>query len=347
MDGFSGDSNPGSPIQVDDAAGMGEEYYYTPDEIERHQAREHQKMLRIRRRHKKKQVFLNRLRLGTKLCFALGMLVALWQLMTSPFWRYDQPIFSLENNHLITRQQILPLLRPYIGQPLPLLNTVQLAKAIKRQSSVVDYVAIRRHLFPARLTILVKEKTPWAQVSSHVIEAQTPPVSKKMVDGQPVLTQAPKAPAPILAKPYALLTPKGAIALSSASHLAPYSPKLYPHQHIEAIMLQPQTRYSNAYLNKLKSYIWKARHLAGLHLQWTDARQPNHVVFHFQETEVVLGRLNDSAEQRLLRVLVLLPKLKELKEAVSGVDLQWEEQITFHTKPNIKLEAPQPPKTDG
>jgi len=344
MDGFSGDSASGS-TQLDEPTGT-EEYYYTPDEIELHQAREQQKILRLRRRRKKKQVFLNRLRLGTKLGFALGMLVALWQLMSSPFWRYDRPLFSLENTHLITRQQILPLLKPYLGQSIPLLNTVQLAKAIKYQSSVVDYVAIRRYLFPARLTILIKEKTPWAQVSSHVTEVQTAPISK-MVDGQPVIIQAPKVQAPSLAKPYALLTPKGAIALSSASHLAPYSPKLYPHQHIEAIMLRPQTRYSNVYLNKLKSYIWKARHLAGLHLQWTDARQPNHVVFHFQETEVILGHLNDSAEQRLLRVLVLLPKLKELKDAVSGVDLQWEEQITFRTKPNIKLEAPQPPKTDG
>jgi POTRA domain, FtsQ-type len=343
-DGFSGDAPTAGTLQVEDPTEQ-EDYYYTDEEIEQREYREHQKMLRQRRKRKKKQVLFNRLRLILKLCFAISLMIGLWQLMACPFWRYDKPLFSLQNNHLITPKQILPLLKPYLGKPLPLLDTARLSKSIQHQSPIVEYVAIRRELFPARLTIMVKEKMPWAQVSNGIIEPK--PVYPELETTTHTARPPQTMPIPSLAKPYALLTQNEIISLSSATHMASYSPKLYPHHPIEPLILKPQTHYSKAYLNKLRSYIWKARHLAGLKLLWTDAQQPQHVKFHFQETDVILGRLNDSAEQRLLRILVVLPKLRELKEAVGAVDLQWEEQITFHTKPNMKLEAPKPPKTDG
>jgi hypothetical protein len=354
-DGFAGDGNYGAGVDLDDPADMEDQIYRNDEEMleiyeTQHRAREHQKMLRLRRRRKKQQVLFNRFRFVLKLLFAGGMVFGLWQLLQAPFWRFDQPRFRLENNHLLTRTQILPFLGPYLGKPLPQVDVGRITIQIQKKYPIVDYVAIRRELFPARLNVIVREKMPWAQISSGTVL----PHSAKSVQKKEELKTLPEAvvstaplPQPVLEKPYGLLTEKGAISLASSAHLAPYSPKIYPKRRIEVLILQPSTRYRRAYINSLRQFIWKAHQLRGLHLQWTDARQPEHVTFHFHETNVVLGRLNDSAEQRLLRILTIMPKLKELKDVVDGVDLQWEEQVTLHTRSNVHLQAPERPKTDG
>jgi hypothetical protein len=364
-DGFAGDGDYSAAVELDDPTVPEEQIYRSEEELYEHdeqlrRAREHQKMLCQRRQRKKRQVFLTRVRLLFKLAFAGVMMFGLWQVLHNPFWRLDQPRFSLENNHLLTRTQILPFLAPVLGKPLPEIDVGRLAAQIQKRYPVAERVVMRRRLFPARLTVIVREKMPWAQISATTLQPSRPkqsPIQKVIPAATlspPVWQEKETLPAPIpmpvpliLSKPYALLTEKGTVALAASAHLAPYTPRLYPNRRIEALILQPGTRYRTAYLNRLRQFIGKVRSIQGLTLLWTDARQPERVMFHFREIDVVLGRLNDSAEHRLLRIAAVLPRLKEIGGIVDAVDLQWEEQVTLHTRPNVRLQAPERPKTDG
>ena len=321
----------------------------------------HAKTLRVRRRKKKIQVFTQRLRLILKLAMALVWVVMLWELARSPMWKLDsESRFALENKHLITEAQIMPLIRPYVGKPLYLLDVGRLSREIKARFPVVANVAVRRQLFPARLNILLTEKRPWAEMYPAPPLFISPPAKpikpaektasaekgsekeaiKSLASGKSVQSQPQSPPRLIFGEPYGLIANKAFIPLKAM----PYRPDLYPGRTIERIVINPNTRYQTGYIQILRQFAWKARHLssgpASLHLRWIDARRPDLVSLHFQETNVILGYLDATAEQRLVRIIALIPKINEFKGAIDSVDLRWEEQVTLHTKPNALIVQP-------
>lgn len=347
----------------------------------------HAKTLRVRRRKKKMQVFAQRLRFIVKLAMALVWVVMLWELGRSPLWKLgSENRFALENKHLITQEQLKPLIKPYVGQPLYLLDVGKLSRQIQARFPVVTHVAIRRQLFPARLNIILTEKRPWAEMYAALPQfisppdehAPTPitvpanPNGKLGPDGKPLAdakkdplqaktelpvaatvkpatpAKRPKPPRLVFEKPYGLIAENAFVPLKGL----PYRAGLYPGRVIERVVLNPNTKYKTAYLQTLREFVWKARHLSDgkntLYLRWVDARNPNAVNFHFQEANVILGSLDGTAEQRLIRLIALIPKIKEFEGAIDSVDLRWEEQVTLRTKPNALIVQPETePRTDG
>jgi cell division septal protein FtsQ len=314
----------------------------SPQELRERQAQN----LRARRRKKKRQVFWNRIRLVLKLGFALLWIAMLWELLQSPLWQLDTPRFTLENRHLLTPTQILPLIRPWVGKPLYEVDTGAVARRIQEQFPIVAHVAVRRRLFPARLNILLTEKTPWAEL--HAL----PPTE---ADQEPAgSAQKPFAASSTgrelfsnrssVNRPYALVAENSFIPLRGMI----YHTRLYPGHIVEPVILSPRTRYPARYIDTLRQFTWKARQLSGLHLLWTDARRPDRVSLRFRETTVILGRLDHTAEERLVRLIPLIPKINELHGAIEAVDLRWEKQVTLHTRPNAPILPPSSSeRTDG
>lgn len=319
-----------------------EEPELSPQELRERQAQN----LRARRRKKKRQVFWNRLRLILKLGLAMLWVTMLWELVQSPIWRLDAPRFALENRHLLTKEQIIPLLRPWVGKPLYEVDVGKIAHRIQAQFPVVAHVAVRRRLFPARLDIMLTEKMPWAE-----LRALPPPESDAEFPGtSQTPSRANSANRKVFqegrlsGRPYALIAENTFIPLQGMV----YDTKLYPGRTVEPVILSPSTPYRTYYIEMLRQFTWKARRLAGLHLLWTDARQPDRVSLRFRETTVILGRLDSTAEERMARLIPLIPKINELHGAIEAVDLRWEKQVTLHTRPNASIALPsESERTDG
>lgn len=261
--------------------------------------------LHERRAQKRRQVMFSRVRLLFKFCFAISFSVLLWQIVQSPVWVYEKPLFQLRQNHLLQRKQIAPLVQGWVGKPIYAIDTGLLARDIQQQFSIARRVIVRRHVFPHQLEILIAEKTPWAEIYRD--EKQT--------------------------VPYALLIQDDVIDLGKYA----YRSGLYDKRLIEKIMIPPRTRLSPPFLEQVRSIAWQARHVKGLHFEGVDARNPKRIVLRFRECPVILGAMNASASHRLDRLPALAPKVLELHKAIAAVDLRWEEQVTFHKKPNVEL----------
>ncbi|HEY9746279.1 MAG TPA: FtsQ-type POTRA domain-containing protein [Oculatellaceae cyanobacterium] len=272
--------------------------------------RRHMSYLQERRAQKRRQVLFQRVRKLFKLCFAVLLAILLWEAIQSPVWRYAKPEFNLKDNHLLQKEQLAPLIKPWVGKPLYAVDTGKLAEQIKQKFRIVDKVFVRRQAFPNRLDIILSEKQPWAEV--YLSE---------------------KHP-----RPYALLVPGGVIDLRGYAYRAnTYQPAL------EKILLPPKTKLTPELMRALREITWQARHVKGLHFMYLDARNQRQLVLRFQEIPVILGKLNNRANTRLERLFPLAPKILELREGLESVDLRWEEQVTFHKKPNVELSVSNKP----
>lgn len=271
--------------------------------------------LQRRREQKKLKVFYNRIRLVFKLCFAMLWAVLLWELVHSSLWIYHPASFKVANTQLIKAEQLDPLVKQWDGKPLYAVDTGKLATQIEKRFDIIDQVSVRRHMFPSRLDIQVFEKKPWAEL---YVDEKHP-------------------------TPYALLVPDSIISLSDYY----YQPNIYAANPLERVVVAPHTQLKMSYLDRLQEIIWQARQLKGLHLASVDIRDPNRVILKFQEIPVILGRLDNNAAERLARIIALVPKINEFREDIESVDLRWEKQVTFHQKPNAKLELPEEAHTQG
>ncbi|MCE3235571.1 MAG: hypothetical protein K0Q50_1751 [Vampirovibrio sp.] len=271
--------------------------------------------LQRRREQKKLRVFYNRIRLVFKLCFALLWGVLLWELMHSSLWTYHPADFTVKNTQLLKAEQLEPLIQQWDGKPLYMVDTGKLARQIESRFDMVDRAVVRRHMFPSRLDVQVVEKAPWAEFYTD---------EKHL-------------------RPYALGVPDGIISLEQYY----YRPEVYAGRNLERILINPRTTFKLSYLERLREIAWQARQLKGLHLDNVDVRNPNQVILNFREIPVILGRLDNNAADRLVRIVALLPKIAEFREGIEAVDLRWEKQVTFHQKPNAKLDLPKPEQTQG
>lgn len=271
--------------------------------------------LQRRREQKKLKVFYGRIRMVFKLCFAVLWAVLLWELLHSSLWIYSPARFEMKNQGLLQARQLVPLVQSWQGKPLYAIDTGKLAGAIEDRFDIVDRATVRRHLFPPRLDVQIQEKKPWAEL--YTDEKQL--------------------------RPYALAVPDGMIALEHYQ----YRPSAYKGVAREKLLVRPKTQFKMSYLEHLREIAWQARQLNGYHLLNVDVRDPGIVILNFQEVPVILGKLNNTASDRLARLIPLLPKITEFRDGIESVDLRWEEQVTFHQKPNTKIELPKPKDVQG
>lgn len=296
--------------------------------------RRQENYLQKRRRQKKLEVFYGRIRHVLKMCLAVFWFVLLCEMVNSSLWLFNPPRFEVENHHLLQPLQLNSLIKPWVGKPLYTIDTGVLARQIETQFELVDRAVVRRQLFPARLTIQLFEKRPWA-------ELYVPAAYDKVQQAQKEAEKAGKAEPAIQMLPYGVVAQNALISLKGYQ----YSSALYPDT--AKILVNPKTTLSEAYLNRLREIIWQAGQIKGLHLEVVDIRDVNRVILRYREVPVILGALNNSASTRLARLVPLLPKINEYHDIIEAVDLKWEEQATFHKKPNAQLKKPAQEQVQG
>jgi len=305
-------------------------------------ARRRQKNYLHQRRQKKKlRVFYSRIRLIFKLCFAVLWVALLAQVVKSPLWQFSQPRFTLYNVHLIQPDQVAPWINDMVGKPIYAIDPQRLAQRIHSQFDIASLVVVRRQMFPTRLEVTVQEKQPWAELYAT---NPAPPRSglSQIEQSEGLLTETDKPDRPLprsksipLPKPYGLIVPDGMIGLDHYR----YRPGLWGATALQKIIMTPQSVFSTTYMHRLRDLAWQADHIQGLHLQSVDVRNPRRIMLNYEELPVVLGPMNSTVSERLARLIALIPKINEYRDNMESVDLQWEEQVTFHQKPHAQLES--------
>lgn len=289
----------------------------TPDEIRAQKdrlakARQRQAAYNRKRREQKKlRVLYNRLHTLAKLSFFIIATLIIHQFFLMPFWWYTDTEFSLNNRTMLRGDRVAKVLNSYRGQPLYLISPQEIRAKLTERFPILEDITIRRYLFPARLELFVTEKQPWAELY-YALDTKNP-------DDPPKQASRPKA---IITDTHHIVSLKDYV----------YNPNQYSDLTISKLIVSPKIDLSEDYLAKLEALAYKLNHVPSMTFVALDVRNPNRVVAHFKETDVIVGKLDVALFRRLERLPKLVNKIREMKDTIQAVDLSWSEQITFQKR---------------
>ena len=148
------------------------------------------KQAKLQRQIRQTQRRLNRLRAFYKLFLIFGMLGLIFIIINLPQWKLSSnafdsltsPALEILNNRIVPDQKILSALRrnQVPQEAIFLVKTDNLKKSIT-QLEPVQNVYIRRFAFPARLQIIIIERTPMVLISPDI---NVPPIAYFSTDGK-------------------------------------------------------------------------------------------------------------------------------------------------------------------
>lgn len=259
------------------------------------------KQAKMQRQIRQSQKRLVRFRLFYKLFLIFGMIFLILFILKMPQWRLksnafdslESPALEIVNNQIVPEQKILSALRrnQVPRQPIFLVKTDDLKKSIT-QLEPIQNVYIRRFWFPARLQIIVIERTPIVTISPNL---EAPPIAFFSADGKLIGRE--------------------------------YMPLDECYKTVLVITYGSGDDYRNWDSSKVKNFKKLADLLeleTGETVEYIDYRNPKDVYVKIQTTSIRLGSMNPSIFEKIGRLPSLLPQVKMINKKVKYIDLRWD-----------------------
>lgn len=255
----------------------------------------------MQRKIRQSQRRLNRLRAFWKLfliislaaiCFAI-LKMPQWRLHSNAFDSLNSPALEIVNNRIVPSQKILAALRrnQVPLQPIFLVKTDNLKKSIKQLEPVRD-VYIRRFWFPARLQIIVIERTPAITISPDI---DVPPIAFFSIDGKLIGRE--------------------------------YMSTIDDFKTVKVITYGSGDDYRNWDKQKVTNFKKLAATVemdSGEQVEYIDYRNPKDVYVKIPTVNIRLGSFNAGTFDKIHRIPSLLPQVKMLNKKVKYIDLRWD-----------------------
>ena len=228
----------------------------------------------------------------TALCFFI-LKMPQWRLHTNAFDSLNSPALEIVNNKIVPSQKILSALRrnQVPLQPIFLVKTDNLKKSIRQLEPVRD-VYIRRFWFPARLQIIVIERTPAITISPDV---DVPPIAFFSVDGKLIGRE--------------------------------YMSRIDDYKTVKVITYGSGDDYRNwdrTKVNNFKKLAATVEMDSGEEVEYIDYRNPKDVYVKIPTVNIRLGSFNAGTFDKIHRIPSLLPQVKMLNKKVKYIDLRWD-----------------------
>lgn len=259
------------------------------------------KQAKMQRQVRKTQKRLSRLRTFYKFFVIVGMIFACifilkmkqWRLPSDAFDRVDSSVLEIVNNQIVPSQKILSALRrtQVPSKPLFMVTTTPLKESIKKLEPIQD-VYIRRFWFPARLQILIIERTPAVTISPNI---DVPPIAFFSSDGKLIGRE--------------------------------YMPLDASYKTVSVITYGTGDDYRNWDLAKITNFKKLAMMIeseTGEKVEYIDYRDPKDVYVKIPTVNIRLGSLNPSIFDKIQRLPSLIPQVKMINKKVKYLDLRWD-----------------------
>ena len=259
------------------------------------------KKRKLERQVKKSRRRLNRLRVLWKL-FVLIFLIALcctvlkmpqWRLHKNAFDSLNSPALEIINNKIVPSQKILSALRrnQVSTKPIFLVKTDNLKESIKQLEPIQD-VYIRRFWYPARLKIIVVERTPALTIAPDV---EVEPIAFFSSDGK------------LIGRDYMPLSDQFKTI------------KIITYGAGDDYRNWDRTKVTN--FKKLALMIEDA---SGEEVEYIDYRDPKDVYVKIPTVNIRLGSYNTGVFDKISRLSTLVPQVKMLNKKIKYLDLRWD-----------------------
>lgn len=259
------------------------------------------KQAKMQRQIRKSQRRLTRLRFFYKLFIIFGLIFLILFILKMPQWRLKSNAFDsinssgleILNNHIVPEQKVLSALRrnQVPLEPIFLVKTDNLKKSIT-QLEPIQNVYIRRFWFPARLQIIVIERTPIVTISPNI---DVPPIAFFSADGKLIGRE--------------------------------YIPLDEDYKTVAVITYGSGDDYRNWDVTKVKNFKKLADLIevkTGETVEYIDYRNPKDVYVKIQTTSIRLGSFNPGVFDKVNRLPSLLPQVKMINKKVKYIDLRWD-----------------------
>lgn len=216
-----------------------------------------------------------------------------WRLSSNAFDNLGSPALEILNNRIVPSQKILSALRrnQVPTKPIFLVKTDDLRKSIL-QLEPVQNVYIRRFWFPARLQIIIIERTPIITISPDI---EVPPIAFFSADGKLIGRD--------------------------------YMPLAEDYKTYKVITYGSGDDYRNwdkAKVNNFRKLAATIELDSGEKVEYIDYRNPKDVYVKIPTANIRLGHFNSGTFDKIHRIPSLLPQVKMLNKKVKYIDLRWD-----------------------
>lgn len=259
------------------------------------------KQAQMQRKIKAQKRRLQKMRSWLKFLIVVSIIAACYGLIKLPQWylapnafdKSSNSALEIINNKIVPSHKILTALRcnPVPKDPIFMVNTDNLKESIMHLEPVQD-VYIRRFWFPARLQIIIIERTPILTISPA---ADAPAVAFFSIDGK--LIGRDYLPLDSSYKTWRILT---------------YGTK------------DDYRNWDEPKVRVFRSLAQVVEDLSGEPVEYIDYRNPDDIYIKIPTVSIRVGKLSDSVIERVSRIPSLLPQVKMLNKKVKYVDLRWE-----------------------
>ena len=243
-----------------------------------------------------------RLRTFVRFLVSIGILAGFYYFMQADGWYLNKDAFNkttgdtveIINNNIVPSKKILLILKnsnvPNV--PIFMARTNPIKKEIM-ELEPVENVYIRRYAFPARMQIILRERTPVITISPDV---KANPVAFFTTDGKLIGREF--LP---LKKDY-----KTILVLTYGNKGDDY--RKWDLKKIKEI--QKIVRHVEAYSKEDVEYV--------------DMRNPQDIYVKIPTVNIRIGKIDENLFKRLERIPSILPEVKQVKTKVKYLDLSWE-----------------------
>ena len=259
------------------------------------------KQAKMQRQVRQSQRRLTRLRAFYKFFLILAIIglcilivkLPQWRLSPDAFDSLNSPALEIVNNRIVTDQKILSALRrnQVPKQPLFIVKTDNLKKSIT-QLEPIQNVYIRRFWFPARLQIIIIERTPIITISPNI---DVPPIAFFSSDGKLIGRE--------------------------------YMPLDDDYDTVQVITYGSGDDYRNWDVVKVTNFKKLAKIVeaeTGEKVEYIDYRNPKDVYIKIQTANVRLGSITPDVFDRIQRLPSLLPHVKMINKKVKYIYICWD-----------------------
>lgn len=255
----------------------------------------------LERKVRKSQLWLGRFRVLTRLVLTALLIFIGFKLLKLPQWYLNKDVFnslnnpSLEilNNKIVPSYKVLAALRKTEVPTTPIyrFDTREIKKDIM-QLEPVDNVYVRRFWFPARLQIIIEERTPIITISP---KENVPPIAFFATGGK------------LIGRDYMPLPKnfKTILVLSYGSRGDDYR------------------NWNNEKIKLIEKIAKAVKANSNEEIQYIDLRNAQDVYVRVKTANIRLGKLDDTVFSRIERIPSILPQIKTLDKKIKYIDLRW------------------------
>lgn len=222
-----------------------------------------------------------------------GINLPQWRMNPTAFDKVNNPALEIINNRIVPSHKVLSALRcnPVPSEPIFMVKTEHLKESIMHLEPVQD-VYIRRFWFPARLQIIIIERTPLLTISP---EADVPPIAFFSTDGKIIGREY--MPLDSSYKTWLILT---------------YGTK------------DDYRNWDEQKVRMFRSIAQTIEELSGEPVEYIDYKNPDDVYVKIPTVKIRLGKISTNIMDRIARIPSLTPQVKMLNKKVRYIDLRWE-----------------------